>query len=216
MTNEMLLQKRGRPLLGFLALGLVFLLGAALSYFNDHPGLVVHTSLQQASDSGVGTSDGGGMIASGEPIQQGVMNLMKKLQENPSDHEALIGLAEHFTHLQEWSKAETFALRALIALPADTQTLYLLGIIQHNQKRHDEAAATLEKVAAAKDDPSVRYSLGMLYAYYLNQPDKGLAQLRHALAMPAVTPELKTALTEEIQKIEEHKKHTPQGGSLRQ
>lgn len=214
MTNEILLQKRGRPLLGFLALGLVFLLGAALSYFNDHPGLVVHTSLQQASGSDMGTSGGAG--TSPEPIQQGVMNLMKKLQENPSDHEALIGLAEHFTHLQEWSKAETFALRALIALPANTQTLYLLGIIQHNQKRHDEAAATLEKVAAAKDDPSVRYSLGMLYAYYLNQPDKGLAQLRHALDMPAITPELKTALTEEIQKIEEHKKHTPQGGSSRQ
>lgn len=213
MTNEMLLQKRGRPLLGLLTLGLLFLLGAALSYFNAHPSLVVHTSFQQASGSEPGTSPGEGMAMSGDSMQQGVMNLMKKLQENPSDHEALLGLAEHFTHLQEWSKAETFALRALVAVPADVQTLYLLGIIQHNQKRHAEAAATLEKVVVAKDDPSVRYSLGMLYAYYLNQPDKGLIQLRQALDMPNITPELKSALNEEIEKIEGHKKHTLQSGT---
>lgn len=54
----------------------------------------------------------------------------------------------------------------------------MLGIIQHSQNRNAEAAASLEKVVAAREDPSVRYSLGILYAYYLEQPDKGLEQLQ--------------------------------------
>ncbi|MFR4118012.1 MAG: tetratricopeptide repeat protein, partial [Bilophila wadsworthia] len=113
-----------------------------------------------------------------EATQQGVMALMQKLQKNPTDLEALVGLTEHFMHTQDWQRAETFALRAVVAAPNETQPLYMLGIIQHSQNRNAEAAASLEKVVAAREDPSVRYSLGILYAYYLEQPDKGLEQLQ--------------------------------------
>ena len=73
-----------------------------------------------------------------------------------------------------------------------------------------EAAASLEKVVAAKEDPSVRYSLGILYAYYLEQPDKGLEQLQKALDNPNTPADLKKAVSEEVTKIKEHKNHTPQ------
>ena len=76
--------------------------------------------------------------------------------------------------------------------------------------RSAEAAASLEKVVAAKEDPSVRYSLGILYAYYLEQPDKGLEQLQKALDNPNTPADLKKAVSEEVTKIKEHKNHTPQ------
>ena len=98
----------------------------------------------------------------------------------------------------------------MVAAPNETQPLYMLGIIQHSQNRNAEAAASLEKVVAAKEDPSVRYSLGILYAYYLEQPDKGLEQLQKALDNPNTPADLKKAVSEEVTKIKEHKNHTPQ------
>ena len=138
-----------------------------------------------------------------EATQQGVMALMQKLQKNPTDLEALVGLTEHFMHTQDWQRAETFALRAVVAAPNETQPLYMLGIIQHSQNRNAEAAASLEKVVAAKEDPSIRYSLGILYAYYLEQ-------LQKALDNPNTPADLKKAVSEEVTKIKEHKNHTPQ------
>ena len=134
------------------------------------------------------------------------MALMQKLQQNPTDLEALTGLAEHFMHTQDWQKAETLLYTALIGYihyeaPVEDQ---------HNQNRHAEAAASLEKVVSVRDDPSVRYSLGILYAYYLNQPDKGLEQLQKALDNPAAPDDLKKAVAKEMDQIKEHKNHAPQ------
>ena len=175
--------KNRRSILLLITAGLVLMLVSTLSYFSANPGLVSHTTTgtQAAAPSGQQMPTSAGMD---EATQQGVMALMQKLQKNPTDLEALVGLTEHFMHTQDWQRAETFALRAVVAAPNETQPLYMLGIIQHSQNRNAEAAASLEKVVAAKEDPSVRYSLGILYAYYLEQPDKGLEQLQKALDNP--------------------------------
>ena len=169
--------KNRRSILLLITAGLVLMLVSTLSYFSANPGLVSHTTTgtQAAAPSGQQMPTSAGMD---EATQQGVMALMQKLQKNPTDLEALVGLTEHFMHTQDWQRAETFALRAVVAAPNETQPLYMLGIIQHSQNRNAEAAASLEKVVAAREDPSVRYSLGILYAYYLEQPDKGLEQLQ--------------------------------------
>ena len=189
--------KNRRSILLLITAGLVLMLVSTLSYFSANPGLVSHTTTgtQAAAPSGQ---------------QMPTSALMQKLQKNPTDLEALVGLTEHFMHTQDWQRAETFALRAVVAAPNETQPLYMLGIIQHSQNRNAEAAASLEKVVAAREDPSVRYSLGILYAYYLEQPDKGLEQLQKALDNPNTPADLKKAVAEEVTKIKEHKNHTPQ------
>ena len=156
--------KNRRSILLLITAGLVLMLVSTLSYFSANPGLVSHTTTgtQAAAPSGQQMPTSAGMD---EATQQGVMALMQKLQKNPTDLEALVGLTEHFMHTQDWQRAEAFALRAVVAAPNETQPLYMLGIIQHSQNRNAEAAASLEKVVAAKEDPSVRYSLGILYAY---------------------------------------------------
>lgn len=102
------------------------------------------------------------------------MTLVQKLQKNLTNLEALAGLTEHLMHTQNWQRAEIFALRAVMAMPNETQPPYILGIIQHNQNRNAEATAGLEKVVAAKEDPSVHCSLGVPYAYCFGQLDRGL------------------------------------------
>ena len=146
--------KNRRSILLLITAGLVLMLVSTLSYFSANPGLVSHTTTgtQAAAPSGQQMPTSAGMD---EATQQGVMALMQKLQKNPTDLEALVGLTEHFMHTQDWQRAETFALRAVVAAPNETQPLYMLGIIQHSQNRNAEAAASLEKVVAAREDPSV-------------------------------------------------------------
>ena len=209
MTDKTFTSNR-RAVLIVVAVAILVLLGSTLSYFAENPSLVSHNTVGSAAPSASpanGTPSAEGM---NEATQQHIMALMQKLQQNPTDLEALIGLAEHFMGMQEWQKAETFALRAVVAAPNETQPLYMLGIIQHSQNRNAEAAASLEKVVAAKDEPSVRYSLGILYAYYLNQPDKGLEHLQKALANPAAPDDLKNAIADEIGNIKKHKEHEQQ------
>ena len=203
MTDKTFTSNR-RAVLIVVAVAILVLLGSTLSYFAENPSLVSHNTVGSAAPSASpanGTPSAEGM---NEATQQHIMALMQKLQQNPTDLEALIGLAEHFMGMQEWQKAETFALRAVVAAPNETQPLYMLGIIQHSQNRN------AEKVVAAKDEPSVRYSLGILYAYYLNQPDKGLEHLQKALANPAAPDDLKKAIADEIGNIKKHKEHEQQ------
>ena len=212
MTDQTFAKNRRLILLLALA-GLVVMFISTASYFASNPGLVAHTTTgSQATPASGQPQQAPAQAAPGmdEAAQQGVMLLMQKLQKNPTDIEALTGLTEHFMHTQDWQRAETFALRAVVAAPNETQPLYMLGIIQHNQNRHAEAAASLEKVVAAKDDPSVHYSLGILYAYYLDQPAKGLEHLRKALAAPEISPDLKKGVEDEIKAIQEHANHSAQ------
>lgn len=145
-----------------------------------------------------------------EATQQGVMALMQKLQKNPTDLEALVGLTEHFMHTQDWRRAETFALRAVVAAPNETQPLYMLGIIQHSQNRNAEAAASLERSVAAREDPSrtlqPRHPLRLLP----RTAGQGPRAAPKALDNPNTPADLKKAVAEEVTKIKEHKNHTPQ------
>ncbi len=100
--------KNRRSILLLITAGLVLMLVSTLSYFSANPGLVSHTTTgtQAAAPSGQQMPTSAGMD---EATQQGVMALMQKLQKNPTDLEALVGLTEHFMHTQDWQRAETFA-----------------------------------------------------------------------------------------------------------
>ena len=96
--------------------------------------------------------------------------------------------------------AETFAQRAITLDAGNSKPLYLLGVIMHNQGRNKEAAEALEKVLAIKDEASVRYSLGVLYLYFLENPAKGIEHLTAGLQDPKASDELKAAITQELEK----------------
>ncbi len=180
-----------------LALGLI--LAAALSYFIDNPSLIQHTEFN-AQPRRQDTSLQG-------PVSDNVTNFIKRLEESPSDTGALMAMAQHFLHTGELDKAETFALRAVLSAPDDPVTLYTLGLIQHNAGRHGEAAVSLEKSLAIRFDPFVGYSLGILYAWYMDAPDKGISQLRAVLDSGQCPAELENTVRNDIQKIEAHKNH---------
>ena len=185
-----------RGVLLLVALGLVLMLAAAFVQRLNNPHLVKQVDPQQRGGMG----------------QQGGMNpelgkLMQQVSENPNDLKALVHLTEHLVSDQQWDPAETFARRAMVVAPNDAQPAYLMGVILHNQGKHPQAAEALEKVIALKDEASVRYSLGVLYIYYLKNIPKGIEHLSAGLHDPQASEALKTSIREELEKAP-----MPQGG----
>lgn len=193
----------GKVAVWVVALGLVAMVGSALVYFAGHPDLILHQSPQQASAPvGGAGEDAGGMPGMNQEQVNGLMALMQRLEKDPGDLEALSNLAGHFLHLEDYPRAESFALRAVMAAKgADAALpLYMLSMTQHSQGRYKEAADSLEKSLVAQDDAETRYSLGILYRYFLKDEAKGRGELEKALTSPGVTEPLKKQVEQELAK----------------
>lgn len=126
--------------------------------------------------------------------------LMQKLGENPNDVETMLHLVQHLITIKNWQAAETFAQRALALDVLNDKALYLLGFIKHNLDQNKDAALLLEKALAVKDDPHVRYSLGMLYIYFLNDADRGYTHLETALKSAGADDSLRGRIEDELKK----------------
>ena len=178
-----------RLLLIFLGLCFAAMLVVSLTQRFLKPRLVVpsRSSDMEAAQAG-----------SGVDAQIGA--LMQKLGENPNDVETMLHLVQHLITLQNWQAAETFAQRAVALDVLNDKALYLLGYIKHNQNQNKEAALLLEKALAVRDDPNIRYSLGMIYIYFLNDADRGYAHLETALKSSAADADLRARIDEELKK----------------
>lgn len=171
------------------SLGLLAMLAVSFVYRLQNPSLVVEAPRRGGM---MGQQDGG--------MDPEIGKLMEHLRDNPNDVASLAHLTEHLINQQNWDAAEAFAQRAVVAAPSDPQPVYLLGVVQHNKGRHAEAAASLERVLSMKDDASVRYSLGVLYLYYLNEPAKGVAHLTAGLHDEKASEALKASIRRELEK----------------
>lgn len=178
-----------RILIILLAAALTIMLFASLKARIQNPHLTVAARPQQGMAGGEAGEDA-----------QTVGKLMRQVAENPQDIGALIHLIEHLVSAQNWDAAETFAQRAVTMDVGNSKPLYLLGVIQHNQGRHKEAAEALERVVKIKDEASVRYSLGVLYIYFLEDPKRGVEHLRAGLNDATASAELKAAIQQELEK----------------
>lgn len=175
-----------RAIILLLGLSLLVMLGVTIKERVSNPHLV--TERHPAPQSGMGQE------------QNLVATLMQKVAAEPTNKDALMHLAEHLMATQEWDAAAAFAQRAVALDVNDPKPLYMLGVILHNQGKPQEAAETLEKVVVLQDGTAVRYSLGVLYTYFLQQKDKGRAHWQAALADPKISPEMRQAIEEELKK----------------
>lgn len=182
-----------RWLVLFVTLGLFVMLGSSLwMCLNGNP-LLVH------NESAVSQVAPG---ATGMGMDPNIARLMQQLRDEPENVAALMELTDRLLLAENWAAAEVFARRAQAAAPSAARPWYLIGVILHNLGKHGEAAAALERAVALQDDPSARYSLAVLYSYYLQEREKGIAQLRAGLALPDVAETLRAAMRDELAKLE--------------
>ncbi|MDR0239528.1 MAG: hypothetical protein LBI88_04760, partial [Deltaproteobacteria bacterium] len=113
-----------RIVLLFLAFALAGMTFASLWQRFMRPDLLVPSNTRQ-------------MSAGQDMAPAGTMNeisqLMQKIQQDPGDVAAMLHLAEHFVEDKNWTAAENFLRKAVVAAPGNPQPLYLLGVVLHNQ-----------------------------------------------------------------------------------
>lgn len=187
MAAEFALGGRARVLVLALGLGLVVMLAASLFERFTSTGLTVrHTHEPAAEAPAPGTDEVG--------------RLMQEVSRDPANKAALMEIAERLMGMGSWDGAESFATRALALDPADARTRYLLGVIRHNQGKHAEAARLLEEALKNGESAPMRYSLGVLYLHYLDDPAKGVEHLNRALQLPDADEALVRSVREELEK----------------
>ena len=192
MTKDSLSPVVGAPRLVLLVvgLGLVLMLVSAFWQRLSNPHLVKEIDVA-ATRGGAGGMGG---------MNPELGKLMQQVSENPNDFKALVHLTEHLMSDQQWDAAENFAKRAMTVNPNDAQPPYLVGVIMHNKGQHQQAAEALEQVVRLKDEASVRYSLGVLYIHYLENPAKGVEHLTAGLHDAKAPESLKKQIREELEK----------------
>lgn len=175
----------------FVALCLLAMLGASLWHRFSNPGLTVSRFAQGKSEEAAPADRN--MVAIGQ--------LMEVVARNPHDIQALLRLTESLMAAGQWEGAENFAQKALAEPGENPKAMYLLAVIHHNQGRHKDAAELLEKLLEKEDNPSARYSLGILYIHFLNMPEAGRKQLTLGLSSDGASPSLVQAMQEELGKL---------------
>lgn len=165
----------------------VIMLGTSLWQRFTHPDLVV-------------TRTSANMTA-GDSAMAGIGSLMEAAAKNPGNREILLHLVESLIAVGQWESAENFAQKALaLDKPGEEnpRATYLLAVAHHNQGRHAEAAELLEKMLAKSENPSARYSLGILYIHYMHDPVAGIAQLEKGLQSPGLSAGLERTIRDEL------------------
>lgn len=185
MTDLPKLNGPARALVLLLALALAAMLVISLTERFRNPHLTVQ--VRPAPQAPAGMGDAVGM-------------LMQEVAKDPKNVDAMVHLVEALMSAQNWEAAETFAQRAMTLDLNNPQPPYLLGVIKHNQGKHKEAAELLEKVVALHDNASVRYSLGVLYIHFLNDPARGVEHLSAGLHDPKAGEDLKKGIRDELEK----------------
>jgi len=169
-TNNAFPQVARRRVTLFLLACLGVMLFAAGVYRVENPTIVQHEERREMPG-------GGSMEKMGD--MAGVSALMKKLQDNPDDIEAMRSLGMSFMEMQAWDRALSFWDMVLERRPDDVMALNQKGFCLFELEQYAEAAALFERMLGIeKENFHAHYNLGVIYKYYLEQPDKAAAHFQ--------------------------------------
>ena len=210
-----------RLVLGGITLGLLSMLLASVAYrLGDHP--LTHSSTAPGAPGAQGapaalsapssppsmppadmpasgpTSPHMGETSAIAPDQADTIVAMQKLRANPNDVGTLLELADLFMRRGDPKNAQEFINRALVAAPGDARPSYYQALLDAGQGRFAEAAEAMARSLRLQDNPSVRYSLAVVYRYHLHDEARAREQLEAALRHPALSEELRGLIEQEM------------------
>jgi tetratricopeptide (TPR) repeat protein len=164
-TNNAFPQTARRRALLFMLACLGVILFAAVSFRVENPSIVQHEEPR-------GMPGGGGMEQMGGDMAA-VSSMMKKLQENPEDVQAMRSLGMSFMDMQAWEKAMSFWDMLLERDGNDVMALNQKGFCLFELEKYAEAAELFERMLTIEQKNfHAHYNLGVIYKHYLSEPDK--------------------------------------------
>ena len=179
-------------ILAALILGLAAMFTSAIAWrFGDHP-LVLRKNIPAS------------MPPAAAPAQQsneeGIAALMRQMKSNPDNLDAMLELSRIFSERGDAEGALELLRRAEEASPSDPRPKHLAGVQLAAMSRWPEAAESLRKAIAARDDASARFSLGVICRYHLNLPSEARTHWE-AAARICTDKELEKLIHAEISKL---------------
>jgi len=169
-TNNAFPQVARRRVTVFLLACLGAMLFAAVVYRVENPTIVQHEERREMPG-------GGSMDKMGD--MGAVSAMMKRLQDSPDDIEAMRSLGMTFMEMQAWDKALSFWDMVLERHEHDVMALNQKGFCLFELEKYAEAAALFEQMLGIEPDNfHAHYNLGVIYKYYLEQPDTAAAHFQ--------------------------------------
>lgn len=128
-----------------------------------------------------------------------VSELMARLKDNPNDSATLTALGDAFLKAGDWTRAEFFLSRAVLAKPADIRPRYMLGIAMHQQGKLAETVKTFEELIAIEEDPSSMYNLAVIYKYQAKDPKRAEELFKKVVSSPKAGPDVVEKAKKELE-----------------
>ena len=195
-TNNAFPQTARSRVVMFLLLCLGLILFAAVAYRVENPSIVQHEERQEMPGGGMGKM--GDMDKMGD--MAGVSSMMKKLQDNPDDVEAMRSLGMAFMDMQAWDKAMSFWDMVLQKNDKDVMALNQKGFCLFELEKYAEAAELFERMLMVEQQNfHAHYNLGVIYKHYLAQPDKAAVHFQAVLDAAPDDPELMESAKRELE-----------------
>ena len=139
-------------------------------------------SVEELNEEGLDYYDEGEYTAAAKSFR-------KSVAEDPTDYQALRGLALSIHQLDEYSEATYYYYSALSAAPDDVEMLTNLGFALAGANREQEALDVLTRAAEiAPDDPTVLKALAQALDY-LGQAEQAATLAQRALSVDQEDPE---------------------------
>jgi Flp pilus assembly protein TadD len=162
-------------------LGFLSMFAATFYSLMDKPAAV---NAGASGNTAVAPSDGDPEPTLSQEQADELSVLMRKVQSNPNDADALMEIGGIFLTAKEWGRAGVFLNRAVLSRPADTGPRYMLGIALYQQGRMQEAATVFEELLALENYPAAQYNLAIIYKYHMDKADEAKTLLERIMTSP--------------------------------
>ncbi len=174
---------------------------ASFVYRMENPNLFVKARMG-ASQAESGGAQGNGPAGDASPMagaMSRVREYMARVEADPEDVEALVGLGNSFLMMRAWDRALDPLTRASRLAPQNTAVLKGIGIAQFNKEAFEEAAASYEAILEIDpEDTLALFNLGVIYKHYFKKPDIAGTYFEKVLALEKDDAEMLKLAKEEL------------------
>ncbi|MCJ2162948.1 MULTISPECIES: tetratricopeptide repeat protein [unclassified Pseudodesulfovibrio] len=181
------------------AIGVMFV--TSFVYRMNNPNLFVKAQQRQGMGN-AGDDHGDGSANQGmNGAMSRVKEFMDRVDKNPGDVEALVGLGNSFLMMRAWDRALAPLEKALELRPDDTTILKAIGIAHFNKEEFIKASEAYETIL--KIDPQdtlALFNLGVIYKHYFKKPEVAGTYFEKVLALEKEDADMIKLAREELGK----------------
>ncbi|WP_272700502.1 tetratricopeptide repeat protein [Desulfovibrio sp. Fe33] len=184
----------------FLSLAAMF--ATSFVYRLNHPNLFVKSQASRnVAPDDHGEAGPGPMGGAMSGAMSRVKEFMDRVDKNPEDVDALVGLGNSFLMMRAWDRALEPLEKARQIKPEDANVLKAVGIAYFNKQEYDKASAAYEEILKIDpEDTLALFNQGVIYKHFLNKPDESRAYFEKVLALEKGDAEMLKLAREELAK----------------